>query len=458
MKVLLINTAPRWKESFPCEPIDLAYLVATLTANAIQASFIKQIPGGRFSTLDKIAQSAQAFSPDLVGFSTVYYNHQSAVRLASILKDRLQCKIVFGGYYPSGHPELVLEPYADYVVVGEGERTLLDLARHLRSGDPPLQAIRGLAYNNNEHIACNPPGQRIRDLDALPFPVRNNDMGYWQTGVFGKRFLFPVVPPDGYLLLGSRGCPYRCDFCMNQTMFPGRRISRSVENIVKEILLLKSQYGMKGCYFVDPDMFAHPTKSSHLFESIVTLGIAWGAQTTVRSLNETNISLAARAGCKQLTIGYETGAADQMKSLSKRYDTDYAIRMTRLLRRQGIQVHGTFIIGFPNEDQKGVCETIRFAQDLDPHMMFLGFLKPYKGTSYYQEAEKNGWLSSGDEAQKLSRIYFPVLPTRFISRPRLLALLLVGYGRFYLRPVRLKGLFSLLRHLVEDAFEALRSL
>ncbi|MDI7277390.1 MAG: radical SAM protein, partial [Anaerolineae bacterium] len=214
-------------------PLGLGYLAAVLSEHGFQteiADLSCQTPDdGEIRSLIRSRQ------PDVIGISAVTENYREAMGLARLARETVpSARIVMGGVHATFRYEELLQrcPEIDFVVVGEGERTMLDLAQAISQGSPlsHIRGIDGLAFRQGDGIVRTAPRQRIDDLDALPYPAfdllihpRLDDYYQGETGTL------PII--------SSRGCPFACAFCSTSAMHGKKYRVRSPQQVVDEIVV-----------------------------------------------------------------------------------------------------------------------------------------------------------------------------------------------------------------------------
>lgn len=451
MRVLLINARSDFHETGNFEPLELGYLASYLNAHGHEATFIKQMRRGNIETDRHVLDEVASYRPDLIGFSSVYFNWHHSLRLANILKAGLGVPIVFGGNFPSSHPEICLEQAIDFVVIGEGEQSLLALVNHL---DDPLrhESIPGLAVERNGKVHQTPRFAPLEDLDALPFPLRKSDPAYLSRlsdMIWQRRHARPVV---GAISM-SRGCVYNCAFCCNNYMWDRQYRKRSAASIERELLEMKTTQELRLLHVYDQDVCFDREVVLGLSEILIQHfpSIHWTSEASVLSacrLSEPDAKKMYASGCRSLYLGFENAADSILKTLPKRYERQEAIRATRMLAKNGINVIGGFIFGFPQDTWSTAWENIRFVHSLDA-LLALAVLRPYRGTTYYSYSIDRGWLLEKDEDRLMNR-HYPVVRTHRMSKPEVFAAILfmnlfsVFRSRFHFRLLwkMIRALFS----------------
>ena len=275
MRVQLIHPPSNYDETDSyLEPLGLAYVAAACRGAGHEVR-VHDMVSLRFADVEGLLAEVERFRPEVVGFSTMTENHRNGLVLARALRERLGATTVFGGWHVSGVPESAEDPAVDFVVRGEGEEAIVELLAHL---DPtrtglPLEEIRGIAYarpgGGHERTPERP---RIRDLDALPRPVRD--------GLARDRYRYaplfdvPLSRMRTVSVQASRGCPYTCGFCQTPPLLGRAYVRRDPRAIVDEIEMLVEREGANTLFFRDEEFTLRPDWVLEICAELVRRGAA----------------------------------------------------------------------------------------------------------------------------------------------------------------------------------------
>jgi len=334
-------------------PLGLAYLasmirdeheVKIIDSNVLNYSF------------DDVRREMKNFDPDVVGITSVTPSIYEAYKVADLAKSvREDCIVIMGGPHATFLPDEVLMECKsiDIVVLGEGEETFRELINVIDRGDP-LEDVKGIAFRKNEKTFVTKPRPLIKDLDKIPFPS------------------FDMLPMDKYELQGvrymsvisSRGCPFRCYFCASSRIFGGYWRGRSPRNVVEEIKLIHDKFGVKNIEFVDDTFTLNERRVEEICDEILRerLDISWGASSRVDSVNRELAEKMRRAGCWVVYLGIESASQEILDATGKRITMNQIAKAVRILKEAGIQVLGSFILGFPEETIETAEQTITLAK------------------------------------------------------------------------------------------------
>jgi radical SAM superfamily enzyme YgiQ (UPF0313 family) len=242
-------------------------------------------------------------------------------------------------------------------------------------------------------------------------------------------------------VISSRGCPFRCYFCASSRIFGGYWRGRSPRNVVEEIKLIHDKFGVKNIEFVDDTFTLNERRVEEICDEILRerLDISWGASSRVDSVNRELAEKMRRAGCWVVYLGIESASQEILDATGKRITMNQIAKAVRILKEAGIQVLGSFILGFPEETIETAEQTITLAKKLDLDYAQFSILTPYPGTPLYEYAKQNNMLLTRDWS-KFTAIE-PVMKLKNITPTQLKSLLEKAYLTFYVRPKMLWRLF-----------------
>ncbi|MCL5022167.1 MAG: B12-binding domain-containing radical SAM protein [Nitrospirae bacterium] len=322
---------------------------------------------------------------------------------AFALAERFRAKgipIVMGGPHSTFLPEESLR-YADYVVRGEGEDTILELLEHLESGTP-LDAIKGLSYRKGESFAHNPDRPLVQDLDASPIP----DFGVVHN--WGKKATIPIAT--------SRGCPFGCRFCSVIQMFGRKYRFKSVDRVIEE---LRAAARMDThIFFIDDNFAANRERTKALLRRIISEGmkLEWSAQVrTDVAKDEELLNLMAKAGCFMVFVGFESINPRTLSLYNKKQSLEDIIECIGKLHNAGIRIHGMFVFGGDTDDIQTIRSTEKFAKRLNINSIQFMMLTPLPGTPVFYELMEQGRIIHTDWAKYDAHhaVFEPKLMTAF---------------------------------------------
>lgn len=329
-------------------------------------------------------------------------NRELAFWTAAIAKVR-GCQTAAHGSDASDSVREYLDAGFDYVLLGEVEDTLLELAAH-----HPVDEIPGLAYRSqhNGQIHYNPPRRVRTDLDALPSPAWDLiDIHRYRQAWLSRHGFFSLN------LVSSRGCPYKCNWCA-KPIYGNNYHVRSPVRVAEEMLYVKRTYRPDQIWFAD-DIFALSGRwTAEFSRAVERLGaqIPFKMQSRCDLMTRDTVSALKRAGCCEVWMGAESGSQRILNAMDKgtRVDDMYAAR--RNLARHNIRVGWFLQFGYPTEAWEDIEATIRMVRETRPDDIGISVAYPLRGTKFYQVVssqlgKKTNWSDSSDLAMMFHGAY-----------------------------------------------------
>jgi len=292
---------------------------------------------------------------------------------------------VVGGPHPSMVGSEVLRcSDIDLVVKGEGEETLVELLKALESTDN-WRAINGLIYRKDALIVENPPRKFIEDLDSLCFPH-----------IFAKEVLkdYNKYPKAAFgYIFATRGCPYNCFFCGSRYIWSRQVRFRTPAHVIDEIKGLQAQ-GIRLFYFVDDNFGVNKDYLSDLCNALIKHcpGIKWNCEFHINLVENETISLMKKAGCFSIQIGIESGNNEILKRIRKNITIERAYAAARIIKKQGIVLQAFFIVGFPEETEQSLQDTIKAMKKIKCDVITYSIFTPYAGTEAFEFCRNKGLI------------------------------------------------------------------
>ena len=313
-----------------------------------------------------------AFEPEYVGITMFTANFKAAKIIAEKIKQKNNnIKILVGGPHPTLSPRDVLQSEEfDYIVQNEGEYPFLQLVN-----GKPLEEIPGLGYKKDGRMFMNPPAEPIEDLDLLPFPARDLIINSSNTMDFGQ-------------LITGRGCPFSCTYCASPAMWAKKKARfRSIENVIKELVLIKEHYPHNVIYFYDDTFSLKKDRTKELCNRIIesNINIKWKCDTRADCLTDEIVSLMKKAGCVCMKIGVESGSKKILRQINKRVNKEKIMDAVKIIKKYDIPLTIYLMAGFPGETDDDLKETIKFAREIDANYYSLSIVAPYYGTKIHDE-------------------------------------------------------------------------
>ena len=343
---------------------------------------------------DEVLAEIETYRPDLVGatvFTALYAQAKEILKRAK--REFPQIVTVAGGPHVTVLPEETLRDMGpDYIVVGEGEITILELVATLESqGD--AGDIAGVGSIKNGVVKVNSRRDFIADLDALPFPARHLMKIKEYDEAHAKVF------PSKTAILATRGCPFDCGFCSNASLWKRKYRRRSSQSIVKEMIDIYNNFAIKYIQFTDDLFTANKAWVTELCREIVDadMGFTWNCAARVDTLDKETMELMRDSGCRTLFVGVESGSKVILDNMNKRIAIPQAIKVFQWAKELHYHAaHAFFIIGYIGETEDTVKQTIDLAKRLNPDSVAFSMATPVPGTDFQEEAAKRNLITTND--------------------------------------------------------------
>jgi anaerobic magnesium-protoporphyrin IX monomethyl ester cyclase len=330
---------------------------------------------------------------------------EAAFKMVEMAKSR-GCVVILCGADATDHYGEYLEKGADYCLLGEGEETLIELLGQLSAGKDAGQVI-GLVSRSTVHPSRRPD---ITDLDKLPFPA-------WDL-VDIQKYKKIWVEHHGYFsmnMVTTRGCPYHCNWCA-KPIWGQRYNSRSPENVVAEMKWLKEIFAPDHIWFADDILGLKPNwiEKFAVLLNEAKVAIPFKCLQRADLVNEKTAVALAKAGCKTVWIGAESGSQKILDAMEKGDQVEDIYRAAQLLHKNEIEVGFFLQFGYPGEVWEDVQKTLKMVRECAPDDIGISVSYPLPGTKFFERVklelgEKQNWTDSDD----LAMLYRGPFPTEF---------------------------------------------
>ncbi len=438
-RILLIRTFKDVGAGGPVIPLGLLYLASSIRARFGDKCQIKIIDTGIIGEdLDILRTEINVFKPQIIGLSAITCEAGLMHDIARVAKEMgKNITVLAGGPHPTIVSESVLsDSNIDYAIIGEGERTVVDLLEGLENGQDRSR-IKGIGYmDNNRHVLTEPQGY-IDNLDDIAFPAWDlvNFREYakypnW-NGNLKEKYYMPV--------LTSRGCPYLCTYCHNTL---GKKFRpRTAENVFSEITSLYRGYQIKEFHIFD-DVFNFDNNRikklcQYIVDSKLKLSFAFPNGLRLDIMDKETVNLLHKIGTYKINYAVETASLKTQRTIKKNLDLGKVKEVVYNTNKLGIITTGYFMLGFPNETKDDMLETIRFAAVSDFDLAYFFKATAFPGTELFKSVTDKNIEESGldyyKEAYFSSREYsISSIPTEELNR-----LVLYAQKEFYFKAKRI---------------------
>lgn len=363
-------------------PLGLGYVAGSLRRDRGDEVMIVDARNRRLS-LFQVRRRIREFDPDLIGISAINFEMPAAHELAGAARaEAPRVPIIIGGPYASANRAAILnDPNIDVVVVGEGERTTVELASALESG-ADLSGVKGIIYRRNGDHVFTGDRELIHDLDELEvaWDLLDPRSYFRRLGRNSEN----IVKHDHRTLtvFTSRGCPYSCIFCHN--VFGKAFRPRSPQSVIDEVEMLADRYGIRELEVVD-DSFNQSIKRAKsicrgIAERGLKLHIALPNGIRGDRTDPELLDLLREAGFYRIAFAVESASPRVQEIIRKTIDLDRVKWSIEEVARRGMVATGYFVQGFPTETYEEMLLTGDWAAESDLHVASFFYLNPFPGT------------------------------------------------------------------------------
>ncbi len=407
-------------------PLGLLYLGAELEgAGYLVKIFDTQIDSWDIKKVEK---------PDIVGIYCNTSNYHRSLELAKEIKNSFNVPIIFGGPHVTTRPvEVLNNNCVDYAVIGEGERTIVELIGVLNNQYPDLKLddVKGIGFKKNGEPIINPRRELIQDLDSIAFPARHLVLmdKYQPSPNQYKRF--PMTT-----MMMSRGCPFNCTFCDVETIWTRRYRTRSVQNVIAEIKQLIKDYGIKEINFWDDVWGLSKEWINEFCDTIIKekLDLTWSCECRVDTIDLETLKKMKKGGCWCIFFGIESLDQEILEAVNKRITVPQVMKVLEWTRGSGIEIRANFILGLPKETPAKVKKMLEILCRLNPDYVKFNILTPYPETALYKQIKEGKWGKIVDESyDKLTGYFATFLPAGYKDIDELKKIKKYAYRKYYLR-------------------------
>jgi radical SAM superfamily enzyme YgiQ (UPF0313 family) len=366
-----------------------------------------------------LVKAARRFQPDIACFSATTGQHVWQLALAATLKRTLGVTTVMGGPHPTFYPKVLEEhPALDYVVMGEGEDAIVELADALQEGRDPA-GIQNLGFRDGNTPIYNPLRGLEQQPQRWPFPDRSV---YDHYDFVRKRRTVSVM--------SARGCPYKCTFCFNvtmQEMYRGRGKyvrQKPVDYMIDELKELRARYPwVRQIGFAD-DIFVIDYKHwgrPFLERYGAEIGLPFSCLLRPDLVTKELVESLRRANCRLIKVGLESGVEDLRRGVLKkgRLDNEGMRIAGRLIKEAGIQLYTFNIVGIPGETVDMAFETADLNIAMGADHAWASICQPYPGTHLESWSIEHGFLSPDGAEKDFEYTYFIDTPLRIDRKAEL---------------------------------------
>ncbi|MDY7036865.1 MAG: radical SAM protein [Thermodesulfobacteriota bacterium] len=409
LRVLLIvppgNYIPGHETKHCVQPLGIAYIGSVLERAGYEIAIIDSLAEGYENEApipdgyvryglgdDEIRSRVESFQPDIVGVSCPQSTrHYHACKVLEVTKEVNHniLTLMGGAHASSAYRELVMKEYIDLVIVGEGEETVKNVCDRYVRGERDFSGIPGLAFRDHGGaVIFTGKGRIYKGLNTLPFPAYH----LLPMDLYSKVGMTPASFTDRRrfsILISSRGCPNNCDYCPAGVTFGHEYRKRSVENVIEEILYLRSEFDIEEILFEDSNFLYDRKRIIDLCREMKKRipGLVWSCPhgLEVSRLDDELLKIMISAGCDTLYLAVET----MNESISgfqpnKKVKDDHLRSIITRAQEMGVRVVCFFMLGFPGENREDLDKTLSYAKTLDLDYVCFFCATPLPGTRLFE--------------------------------------------------------------------------
>ncbi|MEG1595354.1 MAG: cobalamin-dependent protein [Lachnospiraceae bacterium] len=329
------------------------------------------------------------------GLSFQYYPIKQLIDAVKAVHPEMP--VCVGGGVITGDPEAAMDAFegADIGIIGEGERTNVELCRVIE-GEGSLLDVDGLIFKdkNGSYIRTKERTE-IEDIDTIPWPDYDGfelEKSFDKNpGVSGLNFTRTIF------MLGSRSCPYQCSFCFHTVGKKYRQ--RSLDDFFKELEYNINRYKINFVCIAD-ELFSYSTQRVVEFcQRIEPYHIKWWAQFRVDSIEPQILPIILKSGCTTMSFGLESADNRVLKSMRKNITIEQIHKTLSTVYAEKIPFEGAFIFGDDAETYETALNTLKYWEEHAEYKINLNTITVFPGCLLYKNAKKNGQIT--DAAQYL---------------------------------------------------------
>lgn len=366
----------------------------------------------------------ESYKPDLIGITLIDDTLDLAFKLLEYTGD---IPVVAGGVSTILAPDCILSnPDVDYVCIGEGEKTIVDLCEYLEGKRfVDISHISNLGYKDKTTFIYNDREKPV-DIDSLPFE---------DYSIFDEKRLYR--PMRGKMVKSipinlDRGCPYRCAFCcapaIKKRIGSGYFRMKSISRIEEEIRhQMKMHPDVEFFYFNSESFLVRDIEFLKSFaEMYKKFGLRFWCQANIDTISDEKIRIVKEMGCLTMSVGLESGDEKFRRTfLHKNFSNEQVLKAFKIIKKYDIPTSVNNIIGYPEETRDQIFKTIdmnRRIFQIYPKASMSGFVfQPYRGTELYDFCLAKGYINKDNRTDTL--IGNPTITNPYLSDEELKGLL-----------------------------------
>ncbi|MBL9094416.1 MAG: B12-binding domain-containing radical SAM protein [Planctomycetaceae bacterium] len=373
MNILVVHPIYPGKSEIKYLPLGLGYVAAVAEQAGHEITVVDMHNMGvTYAALERTLAQKRFQVCFMGGFAMQVKGMRHVTEI--VKRAQADCRVILGGVGVSDIPEVVLRyTGADVVATGESENALPPLLRALEE-EQPCEDLAGFVYRRGDSIIRQPRALAPQDLDALPYPAYHLfDVEYI------SRYSYNGRGARSMHMLTSRGCPFKCNFCINSVINNNKLLKqihgsvqeapskaqrfRSVDSLAAEIEMLRSRYGVTDFHFADEEFITHRKRLEEVCSAVEPLGVTWSTSGRADWATEDKLSRMKKAGCTYVLFGVESGSQTLLDAMDKNAKKPAVAAGLQAARNVGMQFIANFMVGHPAETETSIRETVDFCKE-----------------------------------------------------------------------------------------------
>lgn len=393
-------------------PLGLAYIAAVCRNHGHEVSVYCQ--DVYHYSEEHLVKYLEEHDFDVVGTGACggYYQYRKILKISAAVKEAGKKTVfIIGGHLVSPEPEFFLRKTgADYIVIGEGENTMVELLSTLEN-QSDISLVDGIAYLRDDVFIQNKRRELITDIDSIPFPA-------WDLFPITQYALLrmPHIQNNEFCMpvYSGRGCTFKCNFCYR--MDAGFR-PRSISNIIEEVRILKERYNIRYIAFMDELLVSTVERATKLCEQFIKadLNIKWDCNGRLNYAKPELLQLMKQAGCVFINYGIESMDDTVLRNMNKSLTTEQIITGIENTLAAGISPGYNIIFGNIGETKESLQKGVEFLLKYDDHSQLRTIrpVTPYPGCPLYYTAIEKGLLKNCEDFYENKHVNSDLLAVNF---------------------------------------------
>jgi radical SAM superfamily enzyme YgiQ (UPF0313 family) len=345
-----------------------------------QENYKKALENDSHSIWMALKNRIRQYHPKVIGITCLTPFKDLADKITHVTKEvDNDIKVVVGGHHPTFCPDEMIENHdIDFVVMGEGELSLLQIVKQLLSGEENFDSVPGIMYRETNTIKKTPAADLIADLDTLPVPDR------------GLVIECDYERYKNHYISTARGCPYTCSFCSDRTMWQKKVRRRSVKNVIEELTNLKDNYNVQYIDFTDGTFTYNTIYLKEFCETLINenINVNWRCTARYNNINQEILPLLKEANCAGLYFGLESGSRRILEAIDKGTTVDQIIKVSQMVSDSGLNSITAVMIGLPGETREDIESTLKLMREIKTDIFDVNCYVPLPGTELYNKLSK----------------------------------------------------------------------